>query len=189
MVPTLAEQAMRLNPPPRSGRAPRLVLLTDPRITDPVALARRLPPGAAVVLRHYGAPDREALGRGLARICRERRLLLLVAGDLRLAVALRAQGLHLPEGMSRPHAWRGLVSAAAHSRAALVRAKAQGADWVLLSPVFPTASHPGARSLGVLRFAALSGRTSLPVLALGGVNLRTVRGLRRAAGIATVGNL
>lgn len=188
MVPTLAEQAARLNRG-RRGAAPALMLMTDPRVPDPLALARRLPPGAAVVLRHYDSPERAALGAALRRVCRERRLLLFVAADTRLAVALRADGLHLPEGMTRPPAWRGLVSAAAHSRRALADAKRRRADFALLSPAFPTASHPGAPALGALRFAALARRAPLPVLALGGVDARTVRGLRGAAGVATVGNL
>lgn len=189
MAPTLAELALRLNRRHRRRGVPPLVLMTDPRLSDPLAVARRLPPGCAVVLRHYDRPERQALGRALARLCRERRLAFLVAADVALAVALHADGLHLPEGMRRPPNWRGMLSAAAHSRMALGRAQAAGADWALLSPVFATASHPGARPLGPWRFAALARTAPLPVLALGGVSVRTVRRLRGAAGIATVGNL
>ncbi|PJC68422.1 MAG: thiamine phosphate synthase, partial [Zetaproteobacteria bacterium CG_4_8_14_3_um_filter_59_5] len=44
-----------------------------------------------------------------------------------------------------------------------------GADFALLSPVFPTASHPGAPHLGVEAFRELAGAASLPVIALGGI--------------------
>lgn len=189
MVPTLAEHARRLN----HGSAPPFVLMTDPRV-DPILRARRLPPGCAVVLRHYGRPDRGALGRRLRRICRERRLLFLVANDVRLAAALRADGLHLAEGVARqaarPLAWirarGGYLSVAAHGRVALRRARRLGADWATLSPVFPTASHPGAVPLGPRRFTLWARCAGLPVVALGGIGPRTVRALRGAGGVAAV---
>jgi thiamine-phosphate pyrophosphorylase len=49
----------------------------------------------------------------------------------------------------------------------------------MLSPLFATRSHPGARALGLLRFAALSRATRLPVIALGGVDARRFERLRR----------
>lgn len=189
MVPTLAERARRLNRPP----APPFVLMTDPRV-DPISRVRRLPPGCAVVLRHYGQPGRMALGLVLRRLCRERRLLFLVANDARLAAILRADGVHLAEGAARRAtrslAWvkarRGWLSVAAHSLAALRRARRLGADWATLSPVFPTASHPEAITLGPHRFAIWARRAGMPVLALGGVGPHSVQTLRGAAGIAAV---
>src|SRR5579871_5622748 len=83
----------------RGTRLPRLWLFTDARrLPDPRAAVARLPRGlAGVVLRHDGEPDRSALGRDLARICRARRLSLVVAGDSRLAATLHA-GVHLRAG-------------------------------------------------------------------------------------------
>ncbi len=189
MPPTLAERVRCLN----RRTVPPLVLMTDPRV-DPIPRVRRLPPGCAVVLRHYGRPERAALGRMLRRLCRERRLLFLVANDVGLAAVLRADGVHLAEGAARraarPLAWvkarQGWLSVAAHGPAALRRARRLGADWATLSPVFPTASHPGAPSLGPRRFALWACRAGLPVLALGGVGPYTVRALRGAAGVAAV---
>lgn len=200
----LAEQAARLNRATgmRARRAARasFALLTDrTRLPDPLPLLDLLPVGGLVILRHYGAPERADLACRLARQCRARRLGLLVAGDLAMAVALGA-GLHLAEARAREanarirlwHRRTGRVlSVAAHSRPALARAARIGADLALLSPVFVTASHPEARPLGALRFRLLARGARLPVWALGGVNSFTVRALRasRAAGIATVGGL
>ena len=60
---------------------------------------------------------------------------------------------------------------------------------IILSPVFPTDSHPGAPTLGPLRFAAWARRAPLPVYALGGVNAVTARRLAasNAAGLAGIG--
>jgi thiamine-phosphate pyrophosphorylase len=174
--------------------------MTDSRrLADPAAAIAGLPRGSAVILRHYEDPAREALGRRLLELSRGAGVRLLVAGDARLAVRLRADGLHLPEWMARrgTAAWRRwrqpgwLVTAAAHSPAALWRAARAGADAALLAPVFATASHPRAEPLGVLRFAAWCRRAPLPVYALGGVTAATAPRLAAggAAGIAAIGGL
>ncbi|HEY2616490.1 MAG TPA: hypothetical protein VGI78_04060, partial [Acetobacteraceae bacterium] len=79
----------------QGGNRPVLWLFTDSRrLPDPRLAASRLPKGlAGIVLRHDGDPYRAALGHELARICRARRLILVVAGDVRLARSLRA-GVH-----------------------------------------------------------------------------------------------
>ncbi len=179
----------------RGGHPPRRVLLSDPvRLPDPSAGARRLPPGAGVLAREMGPAALSAL----ARLCRARRLVLLVSGDGRAALRHKA-GLHLPD--RRPAcfllpflaAWRrgapgAILSLAAHGRPGLARGRRLGADMLLLSPVFPTLSHPGAPALGVFRFAALAARAGRPVLALGGM---TPRNARRVPGwgFAAIGGL
>jgi len=183
----------------RAGPLPYLILMTDERRGgDPLAAAARLPPGAAVILRHDGAAGRQALAAALGRLCRSRRLRLVVARDAALALRLGA-GLHLAEGMRPPPSFRlarrrrrrPLFTLAAHGQAALAAARRCGADLALLSPVFPTASHPGARPLGTLRFARLARGGGLPVAALGGVSARRIAAVRRAgaAAVAAVGAL
>jgi thiamine-phosphate pyrophosphorylase len=193
---TLANVARRLKP----GGVPALLLVTDPlRLPDPLPAAAGLPRGAAVVLRSYGDPAREQLADALAALCRRRRLVLLVAADWRLAERVGAAGLHLPEHMARHGVlapllgWRrrrgALLSVACHSPAALARAKAIGADWAVLSPVFATASHPVAATIGPLRLAAWVRRAGLPVVALGGIGEKTAGRLHHSgvAGLAAIG--
>lgn len=167
------------------------------RTPDPAKALRLLAPGTVVIFRHYDAPDRAALGRRLATLARRLGLIFVVAGDRRLAHHLRADGLHLPDGMVRrrgrfaPKGDPWPVSAAAHDGPGLRRAVRAGADLILLSPVFPTASHPGRPALGVHRLAALCRGSAVPVLALGGVapeSLRRVLGAG-AAGVAGIGAL
>lgn len=180
---------------PAAARLPPLMLITDRhRLRDPLAAAENLPPGSAILLRDYDDPERRVLAAALAALCRRRRLLLIVGGDPLLAAKTGAGGLHLPERLLRHRSrhrrqptW--LLTAAAHGRAALRHAGTTGADACLLSPVFPTASHHGARPLGPWRFAALVRRARLPVYALGGVDRRTARRLlgSGAGGIAAIG--
>lgn len=155
-------------------------LVTDARrLPDPLPAIRRLGRGDGVLFRHYELPhaERLALLRQVALLCRRRGLMLMVAGDARLARVVAADGLHLPQaGIDGARgARRGglrLVTAAAHDAGAVARAARYGVDAVLISPVFATASHPGAAPLGVLRFAALATgarRRGLQVYALGGM--------------------
>jgi thiamine-phosphate pyrophosphorylase len=121
----------------------------------------------------------------LARALVARRLPVLIAGDARLAAACGAAGLHLPEARmaEAPH-WRALhprwiVTAAAHSARALLRAQDLRLDALFLSPVFPTQSHPGGRALGAVRAGMIAAPSRIPVYALGGINERNATRLSR----------
>ncbi|MDP6350672.1 MAG: thiamine phosphate synthase [Alphaproteobacteria bacterium] len=195
---TLAKRARQLNLRFPARHLPALLMLTDrERIPDPLAAARLLPPASAVVLRDYDARDRLALAHRLARLCRRRRLLLLIGADAGLAARLAADGLHLPEALGlSARRWRRarprwLITVAAHSEAALWRAWRSGAHAAVLSPVFATASHPGARPLGAVRLAALTRRAPLPVYALGGIDSTSARRLAGTGvhGLAAIGGL
>ena len=145
-----------------------------------------------MIFRHYAFPGRMKLAAALAALCRRRRLLFILGGDARLALKVRAGGLHLRERdllLPVPRFARHLlITAAVHSRRALIRAKRAGADAALLGPVFATASHPGAPTLGPLRFAAMARRSGLPIYALGGIGPGNARRLigTGAAGIAAL---
>jgi thiamine-phosphate pyrophosphorylase len=197
-VASLAEAARRLKGRAGTGALPTCILIAESeRIADPEAAIAALPPGSAVILRDYMASDRHVRARRIARLCRRLRLRLLIAGDARLAAAVGASGLHLPEWQvagsdRRWRRWRKpswLVTAAAHSPGAVARARRAGCDAVLLSPVFPTASHPGAPTLGPLLFAAWTRGSRVPVYALGGVTAASARRLigSGAVGVAAIG--
>lgn len=193
---TVADIARRLNR--ASGRPlPPLLLMTDvQRLPDPAPLLADLPAGTAVILRHPEEAERTALAGRLAPRCRSLGVPLIVAGDLRLAIDVTADGLHLPESLARSdlvtefRASGGRrVTAAAHSPEAIERAARAGVDAVLLSPVFPTASHPDRPGLGIETFARWTAASPVPVYALGGITGETAPRLlgSGAVGIAGIG--
>jgi thiamine-phosphate pyrophosphorylase len=47
----------------------------------------------------------------------------------------------------------------------------------MLSPVFPTRSHPGGETLGIARFYELAALSEIPVIALGGMTAERARAL------------
>jgi thiamine-phosphate pyrophosphorylase len=161
---------------------PVLWLFTDrARLGDPRAAVAGLPRGlCGVVLRDDAVAGRDALAGALARICRVRRNVLVVAGDARLARAVGA-GVHLRGGrrLRGMTGLRGPVTSSAHGVVELRRAGQAGAHVAFLSPAFATASHPGAAGLGVARWAAIARRATggLVVGALGGIDGGSVRRL------------
>ena len=97
---------------------------------------------------------------------------VLLNSDVALAQEVGADGVQLTstqlaELKERPAVGR--CAASCHSPEELRRAEVLGCDFVLLSPVLPTESHPGALHLGWERFAATAAGSSIPVYALGGL--------------------
>ena len=159
---------------------PRLLLLSDARndATLEHSLAR-LPRGSGLVFRHYHlAPAvRRARFGALRRLCRRHGHTIFLSGAAVEARAWGADGAYAaPSRLGRRTG--GLRLATAHDLAELRRAAGAGADAVLLSPVFSTRSHPGARVLRPVRFQLLAALSGVPVIALGGMNRRRARCLR-----------
>lgn len=152
--------------------------MTDERLGDDLWRAiSRLPRGGGIVFRHYRTPaaERRRLFERVRGVARRRRLVLVLAGPQRQAIAWGADGAH---GRS-PHlrAARLLLrTAPAHDAREL--AQAARADLVFVSPIFATRSHAGARCLGPHRFAALARRAHQPVIALGGMDAAKARRVR-----------
>lgn len=179
----------------RSPALPRWYALSDvERLEDPGALLANLPAHAAVILRHTDPVRRAVLARRIVPLAHRRHIRVLIAGDARLAARVGADGVHLSEREARRGPLRlrqpgWIVTAAAHSRRALVLAARAGADAALLSPVFATPSHPSAKPLGLLRFFRLARQSSVPVIALGGITAAHLAALRQGPvwGVAAIG--
>jgi len=99
---------------------------------------------------------------------------ILLNEDVALAREVGADGIQLTgaqlaECVTRPEV--GLCGASCHSLAELQHAEELELDFALLSPVLATKSHPGAAYLGWDEFARLAGCCSIPVYALGGLQI------------------
>lgn len=162
---------------------PPLLFFTDPERTPrPWETANRLPAGAGVVFRHFGAPDARETALRLREAATRRRLLLLIGLDADLADAVGADGVHLPEralnqaaaiAAARPN-W--LLTGAAHGSTVLETT--QALDAAVVSPVFPAGGASAARpTLGVEAFRSVVAAAPMPVYALGGIDASTSRAL------------
>lgn len=96
----------------------------------------------------------------------------LINGDVELARQVGADGVHLTSAQLRSLTQRpacAWVGASCHDRAEIELAARLGADFVVLGPVMPTPTHPGAPVLGWQGFAAGVADTTVPVYPLGGM--------------------
>jgi 8-oxo-dGTP diphosphatase len=97
----------------------------------------------------------------------------------------RGHGPLLQEQAPRP------LAASCHDVDDLLRAAALDCDFVVLGPVKPTASHPGAPGIGWDAFATMREQASLPIYAIGGLGIEDVAIARAhgAQGIAAIRGL
>lgn len=152
---------------------PQIWLMTDERL-GPALLSsvQALPRGGGIVFRHYSLPDarRHALFMQVRRIARRRGLLLLLAGPADQARRWGADGYHLRHlrHCRRIRLGTMLHSAPVHTPSEIAANRASS-DLYFLSPVYPTRSHPGGRTLGPMRFGRLAALCRGPVIALGGM--------------------
>lgn len=107
-------------------------------------------------------------------ICRQAGSRLIVNGEPSLLSEVDADGVHLSSARlmactQRPLGHGKLISAACHNLAELLHAQRLGVDFVTLSPVLATTSHPGATALGWKRFGELAAAVQIPIYALGGM--------------------
>jgi len=152
-------------------------------------LRQRLASGLRLVqLREkFLAPEAfKDLAREAAALCREQGANLLLNADAALAAELGC-GLHLNsvqlmrlETRNSLHPDVALLGASCHGPEELARALALGVDFVVLSPVLPTPSHPGAETIGWERFDAWLADYPIPVYALGGLSLSGLDSARAA---------
>ncbi|MNQ69558.1 Thiamine-phosphate synthase [compost metagenome] len=192
----LARTAAAVSPPhrPESRPLPPLLFFTDPaRTPRPWETAARLPAGAGVVFRHFGAADALETGLRLRAATKTSGVRLLVGLDADLAERIEADGVHLPErALSAAYALSGrrpdwLLTGAAHSSEMAERAR--DLDALVASPVFPAGGASANKpALGIDGFRALAALAPCPVYALGGVSAAKAADLlgTGACGIAGV---
>jgi len=138
--------------------------------------------------------ERRALLERLILLARPFGATVGIHHDLDAALACNAR-LHLPSAADTQAARRALgpdrlIGKSCHTQAEIAAAARDGADYVTLSPFFPTASKPAYRSgLDLAGLNAIAAGSTLPVLALGGVTRTTLPRLAGSGvkGIAIMG--
>jgi len=124
-------------------------------------------------LPNFSEEKYEIWARKVLALCKGYTQIILNAAP-ELVLRLGANGVHLSSARLaslsfRPLPPEYLVFAACHNAEELEKAQRIEADCVTLSPVLPTASHPGAPTLGWETFGKLVSTVNIPVYALGGM--------------------
>lgn len=160
-------------------KLPELWLMSDTRNDAALeASLKALPRGSGFIYRHYhlSAKERRARFTALAALARKCAHIVILADTPIIAKKWGADGVYGPAGRM-PNGDALMKLATAHNAKEIVAADRAGADAILVSPVFPTRSHPDVRSLGPVRFRMLARRTDTPVIALGGMTHDNARKL------------
>lgn len=131
-------------------------------------IRERLAAGLKLIqVRDKDLPRREEFARSVLRLAHRNGARVLLNGGPAIGDGLHYTAAQLMSLRERP---QGILAAAScHDAAELERAMALEMDFAVLGPVRPTASHPGARTLGWDGFARLALGASIPVYAIGGV--------------------
>jgi len=138
-------------------------------------LERALARGVRLVMvREKQMAPTQLLGFASEVVARCRRVgaRVVVNTDAEAARASGADGVHLPAAAlmaTRTRPPFALCGASCHDEGELCQAARLDLDYVVLGPVLPTASHPGAPGLGWDAFRELVRTFRLPVYALGGM--------------------
>jgi len=179
---------------------PRLHAITDERIArraDLRDVARELAKGGGSQLAFH-ARGRELSGREhyelAVRLSDSQTVRLFVNDRLDVALAVPTAGVQLGHGSLPVSAARALnplwwIGKSVHDLAEAEAARTGGADYLVVGPVFATATHPGRKPLGVKRLKAIaSAADGLPVIAIGGITAERVREVRDAGayGVAAI---
>jgi thiamine-phosphate pyrophosphorylase len=182
---------------------PPLILITDPGYGDAhtartiARVATELPAGSFAV--QYRAKDKKpseflSRARELRRLTEGLGVPLIINGDPVVAAEVAADAVHLGRGAPsiaetrRTCGAEVFVSVSAHDGEELRRALIEGANGVLVSPVFASPGKGKARGTRALREAKDIGKDRFLVYALGGVEVENAARCHTAGadGIAVI---
>lgn len=161
----------------QATRLPPLYVITPDPAVDETWLDRLesvLSAGVRLLQYRSSAPLQASRVRAVIEICHRYSCRVLVNAAPAEAMRLGADGVHLNSKRlrhlsRRPLPEKFIVGASCHTAEELTQAGRIGADFAVLGPVRPTASHPSAAPLGWTVFAERAARANLPVCALGGL--------------------
>ena len=129
-----------------------------------------------VQLREKEFSKKELIKLGLKlRHITNARALLVVNGSLDVALAVGADGLHLPENAMSIHDARQVVPShfllgkSVHDPSGATCAAREGADYLILGTIFQTPSKPGVKTGGPELVSMVTSLVHPPVLAIGGI--------------------
>jgi thiamine-phosphate pyrophosphorylase len=189
---------------PGDSLAERLavIVITDPDCgagRDVVAVVRAALRGGvgAVQLRakHESTRDQVELGRLLRIATSEAGALLFVNDRTDVALAIGADGVHVGDDDLPLRAVRAIVPAgfivgrSVDTAEEATTAEEEGADYVGAGPVLGTPSKlDAAPPIGVTGIQRIAGSTTLPVIAIGGIDVTNAAEIARAgaSGIAVI---
>lgn len=136
----------------------------------------------------------EEIKKGIEKV--KRKTLFLINDRIDVCLACGADGVHLgkkdiPLKKAREILPEKIIGATIRSLKDLKRAEESGCDYVGCGSVFPSPTKPSAEVIGLKRLKIIVKRSSLPVVAIGGINQKKLPEVLKTgvAGVALVSAL
>ncbi len=154
--------------------------------------------GGATIIQYRGK-DRSSFqayeeAEKIRTLCREKRIPFMVNDRVDIALAVKADGVHLGQGdlpieKAREIFPGGFIGASVRTVEEAVEAEEKGASYLGVGPIFPTISKEDAgEAIGVEELKKICRVTNLPVVAIGGINVENLKDVIMAevAGVAVI---
>jgi thiamine-phosphate diphosphorylase len=137
------------------------------------------------------AGDLLSLARRLKAVTRGKAQ-LVIYDRVDVAIAVEADGVHLPEDGLPVRIARGLIGKydvlgrSSDDHASALDATRDGAEWVLAGPIYKSASQPDEKPTGAKLISDIVEDSAIPVIAIGGITIDNIAEVVKtgAAGIA-----
>jgi thiamine-phosphate pyrophosphorylase len=155
---------------------------------DPAVVARDLIEGGVDVIQvraKYGShAQRVEMGLKVVSVAAQHGIPVIINDDIDAAFESGADGVHLgqedwqhlggkAERSDRLANMR-IVGLSTHSLEQALRAERDGADYIGVGPIFPTATKPDVRPVGLDLVHQVAERVKVPFFAIGGITLDNV---------------
>jgi thiamine-phosphate pyrophosphorylase len=154
---------------------------------DPGEVARNLIAGGVDIIqvraKDRSHTDRVALALKVVSAAFQYKVPVIINDDIEAAFEAGADGVHLgqedwaaiprEERADRLASMR-IVGLSTHSLEQALAAERDGADYIGVGPVFPTATKPGVKPVGVELVREFAARVKTPFFAIGGITLDNI---------------
>ena len=145
--------------------------------------------GAKIIQLRDKTMDKKELlsiAQELGNLCAEQNVLFIMNDDLDIALAARADGLHVGQRDLPVRVARKLLSmdmilgCSVTTVEQAVSAEADGADHIAVGSIYPTPTKETAKAVGLEMLRQVRQETTLPLVAIGGITRDSIAELRAA---------
>jgi thiamine-phosphate pyrophosphorylase len=154
---------------------------------DPGEVTRDLIAGGVDIIqvraKEKSHAERVDVGRKVVSAAFQYKVPVIINDDVEAAFEAGADGVHLGqedwaaiprEGRAERLANMRIVGLSTHSLEQALAAERDGADYIGIGPIFPTATKPGVKPVGVELVREIAARVKTPFFAIGGITLDNI---------------
>lgn len=145
--------------------------------------------GAKIIqYRDKDATTREMIQTGsrIKELTENHQAILIINDRMDICLAVDADGIHLGQedmriDIAKKYLWEKIIGITVHNALEATEAENAGADYLGVSPIFPTSTKNDAgNSIGTAVLGEIREKVSIPLIGIGGITLNNVEGVIRS---------